>query len=74
MELKNELTEKELGLLNNIGIRIENKKYTIDETGEMIEKLDEIIKEQLDENDEFTPKALEYGKIQDKILEYEKKL
>lgn len=74
MELKNELTEKELELLNNIGIRIENKKYTIDETGEMIEKLDEIIKEQLDENDEFTPKALEYEKIQDKILEYEKKL
>lgn len=74
MELKNKLTELEIELLNEIDIEIQEKEYTLEETGELIEKLDDAIKENLDKNDNFTDKASAYEKIQDKILEYEKQL
>lgn len=71
MELKNKFTEQELKLLKEINIEIIDKEYTIEETGEIIEKLDDAIHINLDENDEFTSKALAYEKIQDKVLAYE---
>lgn len=74
MELNNELTEHELELLKEIGISIENRKYNINETGELIEKLDDAIRDNLDKNEEFSSKALEFERIQDKILEYENNL
>lgn len=74
MKLKSKLTECEIKLLNEIGILIEDRDYNIDETGDIIDKLDDAIRDNLDYNDEFTPKALEYEKIQDKIIEYEKDL
>lgn len=71
MELKSRLTEPELELLKEIGILIENREYDIDETGDIIDKLDDAIQNNLDKDLNFTPKAIEYEKIQDKILEYE---
>lgn len=74
MELENKLNEEEIELLTKVGIRIKNGKYTIDETGDIIERLDNVIQENLDENGDMTEKALQYESIQDKILEYEKEI
>lgn len=74
MELKDKLTKEEIKLLEQEGVKIHGGKYTIDETGALIEKLDDIIRENLDENDDFTKKSLQYESIQDKILELEKEI
>lgn len=74
MELKNRLDQEEIELLNKIGVKIKNGKYTIDETGDIIEKLDDIIQENLNEDGDMTEKALQYESIQDKILEFEKEI
>ena len=74
MELKNRLDQEEIELLNKIGEKIKNGKNTIDETGDIIEKLDDIIQENLNEDGDMTEKALQYESIQDKILEFEKEI
>lgn len=74
MELKNSLEKKEIQLLKDVGIKIKEREYSIDEIGEIIEKLDNIIRSNLDENDNFTQKSLEYEAIQDKIINYESNL
>lgn len=74
MELKDRLTKEEIKLLEQERIKIHDGKYTIDEIGDIIEKLDDIIRENLDENDDFTKKSLQYESIQDKILELEKEI
>ena len=74
MKLKNRLNEEEIELLNKIGIKVKDGNYTIDETGDIIEKLDYIIQDSLDENGDMTDKAMQYESIQDKILEYEKEI
>lgn len=74
MELKNKLTENEIELLKEAGIEIEEKEYTIDDTGDIIEKLDNAIIANLDDNDDFTEKADAYERIQDKILKFENEL
>ena len=43
MELKNRLKQKEIELLNKVGIKIKDGNYTIDETGDIIERLDSVI-------------------------------
>ncbi|MBS5863718.1 MAG: hypothetical protein KIC54_03415 [Clostridium sp.] len=74
MELKNRLKQEEIDLLNKVGIKIKDGKYTIDETGDIIERLDSVIQENLNENGDMTEKAIEYESIQDKILEFEKEI
>lgn len=74
MELKNRLEQEEIELLNKIGIKIKDGNYTIDETGDIIEKLDNVIQENLNENGDMTEKAIKYESIQDKILEFEKEI
>ena len=74
MELKNKLEQEEIELLNKIGIKIKDGNYTIDETGDIIEKLDDVIQENLNENGDMTKKAIQYENIQDKILEFEKEI
>ena len=74
MELKNKLKQEEIELLSKIGIKIRDGNYTIDETGEIIEKLDDVIQENLDENGDVSEKAIQYESIQDKILEFEKEI
>lgn len=74
MELMNRLTEDEIRLLEEAGIEIKQKNYTTDDTGDIIEELDDAIRANLDENDNFTEKALAYERIQDKILEFENEL
>ncbi len=74
MELKNRLKQEEIDLLNMVGIKIKDGKYTIDETGDIIEKLDSVIQENLNENGDMTEKTIEYESIQDKILEFEKEI
>ena len=74
MELKSKLNQEEIELLNKIGIKIKDGNYTIDETGDIIEKLDYIIQDSLNENGDMTEKAMQYESIQDKILEYEKEI
>ena len=71
MSLKNKFTKEELELLKKINIKIEDREYNENETGELISLLDDTIRETLDENDDFTEKSYAYEKIQDKILEYE---
>lgn len=74
MELKNRLKQEEIELLNKVGIKIKDGKYTIDETGDIIESLDNVIQENLNENGDMTEKAIQYENIQDKILELEKEI
>lgn len=74
MELKSKLNQEEIELLNKIGIKIKDGNYTIDETGDIIEKLDYIIQDSLNENGDMTEKAMQYESIQDKILQYEKEI
>ena len=69
MELKSKLNQEEIELLNKIGIKIKDGNYTIDETGDIIEKLDYIIQDSLNEDGDMTEKSM-----QDKILEYEKEI
>ena len=71
MGLKNKFTKEEIELLKKINIKIEDKDYNENETGELITLLDDAIRESLDKNDDFTEKSYAYEKIQDKILEYE---
>jgi hypothetical protein len=74
MELKNRLKQEEIDLLNMVGIKIKDGNYTIDETGDIIERLDSVIQENLNESGDMTEKAIEYESIQDKILEFEKEI
>lgn len=74
MELKSKLNQEEIELLNKIGIKIKDGNYTIDETGDIIEKLDYIIQDSLNEDGDMTEKSMQYESIQDKILEYEKEI
>lgn len=74
MELKNRLKQEEIELLNKAGIRIKDGEYTIDETGDIIESLDNVIQENLNKNGDMTEKAMQYESIQDKILELEKEI
>ena len=74
MELKNRLKQKEIELLNKVGIKIKDGNYTTDETGDIIERLDSVIQENLNESGDMTEKAIEYESIQDKILEFEKEI
>lgn len=74
MELKNRLEQEEIDLLNMVGIKIKDGNYTIDETGDIIERLDSVIQENLNESGDMTEKAIEYESIQDKILEFEKEI
>ena len=74
MELKNRLKQKEIELLNKVGIKIKDGNYTIDETGDITERLDSVIQENLNESGDMTEKAIEYESIQDKILEFEKEI
>lgn len=74
MELKNRLKQEEVELLNKAGIRIKDGEYTIDETGDIIESLDNVIQENLNKNGDMTEKAMQYESIQDKILELEKEI
>lgn len=72
--MKNRLKQEEIKLLNEIGVEIKDCNYTIDETGEIIERLDDVIQENLDENGDMSDKAIQYERIQDKILEFEKEI
>ena len=74
MELKNRLKQEEIELLNKVGIKIKDGKYTIDETGDIIESSDSVIQENLNENGDMTEKAIQFESIQDKILELEKEI
>lgn len=74
MELKSKLNQEEIELLNKIGIKIKDGNYTIDETGDIIEKLDYVIQDCLNENGDMTEKSMQYESIQDKILQYEKEI
>ena len=71
MNIKSKLDDKEIKLLANINIKLKDKDYTIEDTGEIIEKLDEEIHNHLDKNLNFTEKAIELEKLQDKILKFE---
>ncbi len=71
MEIIQILNEKEIKLLEAVNIHIEEKKYSYDEIDKIIEDLDMAISNNLDKNEEFTQKALDYERIQDKLLDLE---
>ena len=74
MKLKSKLKQEEIELLDRVGIKIKDSNYTIEETGDIIEKLDAVIQENLDKNGDMSEKAIQYEIIQDKILEFEKEI
>ena len=43
MNIKNKLDDNEIKLLESVNIKLEDKDYTIDDTGEINERLDEEI-------------------------------
>ena len=71
MEIIQILNKKEIKLLEAVNIHIEEKKYSYDEIDKIIEDLDMAISNNLDKNEEFTQKALDYERIQDKLLDLE---
>lgn len=74
MVLKNELNNNEIKLLKSINIDVENKEYTIEDTSNIIDALDDAIHNSLDENLNFTEKSIEYERLQDKIIDLEDKI
>ena len=74
MNIKNKLDDKEIKLLESVNIKLEDKDYTIDDTGELIERLDEEIHNHLYKNINFTEKSIELEKLQDKILKFEENI
>lgn len=74
MNIKNKLDDNEIKLLESVNIKLEDKDYTIDDTGEIIERLDEEIHNNLDKNLNFTEKSIELEKLQDKILKFEENI
>jgi hypothetical protein len=71
MNLKNELNENEINLLKSINVAVENKEYTIEDTGNIIDALDDAIHNHLDKELNFTEKAIEFESLQNKIIELE---
>ena len=71
MNLLNIFSEEELKLLEQVDINIEDREYTFDEIDRIIEDLDMAISSNLDAYENFTPTALHYEKIQDKLLDLE---
>ena len=65
------LRKYEIKLLEEVNIHIEDRKYSYDEIDKIIEDLDMVISNNLDKNENFTPKALDYERIQDKLLDLE---
>ena len=74
MNIKNKLDDNEIKHLESVNIKLEDKDYTIDDTGEIIERLDEEIHNHLDKNLNFTEKSIELEKLQDKILKFEENI
>lgn len=74
MGLKDRFTKEKLEFLDKINIKIEEKDYSEDETGEIISLLDDAIRESLDKDDNFTEDSYAYEAIQDKILKYEEEI
>jgi hypothetical protein len=71
MNLKNELNENEINLLKSINVAVENKEYTIEDTGNIIDALDDAIHNHLNKELNFTEKAIEFENLQNKIIELE---
>lgn len=71
MELTKILTDEEIALLQEVNIDLENRKYTELEVDKIIEDLDMAISNNLDKNEDFTQKAMDYERIQDKLLDLE---
>jgi hypothetical protein len=74
LKIKDELNNNEIELLMKNNIIIEDKEYTIDDTGDIIEKLDAAIQNSLDKNLNFTEKSVELENLQAKILKLEDKI
>ena len=74
MSLKNKFTKEELELLDKINIKIEERDYNEIETGEIVSLLDDVIRESLDKDDNYTEKSYAYESIQDKVLKYEEEI
>ena len=71
MEIIKILDEFEIRLLNDVNIIIEDREYSYNEVDKIIEDLDMVISNNLDKNENFTQKAIDYENIQDKLLELE---
>lgn len=74
MNLKNELDKSQIELLESINIEIENKEYTIDDTGKIIDLLDDAIHDHLNSKLDYTEKSIKFEEIQDRIIELENKI
>ena len=74
LRIKDELNNNEIELLMKNNIIIEDKEYTINDTGDIIEKLDVAIQNSLDKNLNFTEKSVELENLQAKILKLEDKI
>lgn len=74
LRIKDELNNNEIELLMKNNIIIEDKEYTINDTGDIIEKLDAAIQNSLDKNLNFTEKSVELEILQAKILKLEDKI
>lgn len=74
LRIKDELNNNEIELLMKNNIIIEDKEYTINDTGDIIEKLDAAIQNSLDKNLNFTEKSVELENLQAKILKLEDKI
>ena len=74
MYIKNEFKLNEIEILQKLNIPIEDKEYTIEDTGNIIEKFDEAIQNSLDKKLNLTEESIRLEKIQAKILQLEEKI
>lgn len=74
MRVIDKLDEKDLELLKEANIIIENKEYSENEYLNLEEKVCDAMMDSLNENQDYTPKALEYERIHDKLIRLENEL
>lgn len=74
MKIINKLSNVELEILKKAKLIIKDKEYSEDEIIELEEKIADIMLDHLDENQDYTPSALEYEKIHDKFIGFEDEL
>lgn len=71
MRIVNKFTDKEIELLEDIGIEIREREYLIDEIKNLEDLVMDAVMCNLDSEGEFTEKAENYNWIHDKLIQIE---
>ncbi len=73
MKLIDKFSERELYILKNANIKIEDKDYNVDELIELEDKVSDVMLDSLDKKQNFTALAEEYENILNLVITLEDK-